>query len=232
MNQQPSISSVALVVHSAQLGSETTMSVVAHDIHHRDTKSILGPGRVFSTQDKQSLISLLAEHMNTSLEMLNPLCLATSQETMMWYRPRSKRLINIMGKELEVPLPPLAFLLHRRQLHIVSFRGDKRPDSDTKLYTSGLPNVYLDGKWCSGGNVLPANPSQKDIETIENRFFMSPFTHWNGGSANKAGDMEQFFTDLTDKRTFPTSRLKPVPSQGFHSDTQTLGRWMHEIVKE
>jgi PRTRC genetic system protein B len=230
---QPSVQSVALVVHSSKLGDDETLSVVAHDVHHQDSKSTLGPGRVFSTRDKRQLAGLLSSNLNMSLELISERCLAASQETLMWYKPRSKQMVNIEGEEMEVPLPSLIFLLHRRQLHIVAYKGDRRPDGDTKLFGCGLPNVALDGNWCSGGNRMPAHPTQSDIAGIEKRFFLSPFTHWGGCSPKGAGDMVQFFTDLKSKRSYPVSKLAPAKSnRRTWDETTTLTNWMNGIVQE
>jgi PRTRC genetic system protein B len=232
-NSQPSVHSLALVVHSANLGSDQTLSVVAHDVHHQDRKSMLGPGRVFSTRDKQELLGLLSGNLNMSLEMLDERCLAASQETIMWFKPRGKQLVNVQGTELEVPLPSLIFLLHQRQLHIVAYKGNRRPDPDTKLLACGLPNVSRNGSWCSGGNAMPAHPTQSDIEGIERRFFLSPFTHWTGNHVTDAGDMEQFFHDLSEKRSYPVNKLAPATQplrNGWDDRCVTLKSWMNEIV--
>lgn len=229
---QPSVNSVALIVHSATIGSEKTLSITTHNVHHHDRKSMLGEGRVFSTRDKQQLLSLLSDNLNMSMELLDEHCLAASQETLMWYRPRGRQVVNIQGAEIEVPLPSLIFLLHRRQLHVVSYKGDKRPNRDTKLFAAGLPNIGCSGDWCSGGNRMPANPSQKDMEAIERRFFLSPFTHWTADPVKGAGDMEQFFHDLSKKRSFPVSKLRETQNARHWEPTATMGIWMNSIVRE
>jgi|GEM_PF-6744409 len=222
------IQSLALVMHRAQFGHQQgTFSILAHDIHHTGNQSVLGAGRVFGHEEKMALLHVLADYRSSDLEFLDAKCLASSHETMMWYRPRQKTMININGTDYTVVVPSLVFLLHKARLHVAAFRGDKRPEKTTRLLHCSMPNIQSNvGDWCTGGNRLPDRPHQGQIEGIEGMFFLSPFTHWNSAyaatdAAEKQADMVEFFEGLVGKRTFPNSKLKEMGCD-LHSWMQHL----------
>lgn len=229
MSQNPNaaIQSVALVMHRASFGHESdSFSILAHDIHHTGDKSVLGAGRVFGHEDKMALLHILGDYRGSDLEFLDAKCLASSHETMMWYRPRQKTLMNINGTDHTVMVPSLVFLLHKARLFVAAYRGDKRPERDTTLFHCSLPNIQSNvGNWCTGGNRLPDRPHQGQIEGIEDMFFLSPFTHWNSdyaASNDAEPDMDAFFESLAGKRNFPNSKLKEMGC-GLHD-------WMKHLT--
>lgn len=219
------VQSVALVLHKITVNNgDNELSVIAHDVHHTQGQSVLGPGRVFSTRDKQALTEILSNDLNRTLELLQPVCLAASHETLLWYRPRQRTTVCLQGQELAVPLPSLVFLCHQGQLYVMAYRGNRRPTPATRLFVSGLPNIQQAlGDWCSGGNRLPEHPAQSHIERIETMFFRSPFTHWGSWSPDDNADITEWFTAMADKKTFPVSVLP--------SADQTLGQWFSQITR-
>ncbi|WP_273208695.1 PRTRC system protein B [Marinobacter subterrani] len=218
------VQSSAIVIHEVDTGNyESILTLTSHDIHHHDGKSDLGPGRVFSEQDKHELMNLLSANISRGMEILDPHCLAHSNETLMWYRPRQKTTINIQGREVRVPLPSLVFLCHRRSLYVMAYRGEQRPDPETRLFFCGLPNIQsTNGNWCTGGNRLPERPRQHHIHSIERMFFESPFTHWGALQPTSADSMEGWFDELRRKPRFP---MKSLPEHD-----KPLDRWFTSIV--
>lgn len=204
------VQSSAIVIHEVDAGRhDSILTLTAHDIHHRDGKSDLGPGRVFSEQDKEELMNVLSSNLSRSMELLSPYCLAQGTETLMWYRPRQKTTINVSGREVRVPLPSLVFLCHRRNLYVMAYRGNRRPDQDTRLFFCGLPNIQSEkGNWCAGGNRLPEQPRQRHIESIERMFFESPFTHWGIIQPMNAASMDEWFDDISRKAGYPMKSLQ------------------------
>lgn len=217
------IESTAIVFHHLQTGmSGESLSVVTHDFRQTDAGPSLGPGRVFGTSDKMALARVLIDDLNTGIELLNERCIVANLETLMWFRPRANTKLCVAGVDYTVPLPSLLFLCHRGKLYVRAYKGNKRPDQDTELYSAGLPNLYQHGSWCAGGNQLPSHPCQRDIEKIEAMFFESPFTH--AGSEPLPGgalDMTSWFGSLQNKRSFPTRSLEPAD--------MTLGRWINRV---
>lgn len=219
------LASRAFVLHQAKFGEdEATFSILAHDVFHQNGQSQLGPGRPFGHDQKSSLMSILSTYMQRDLEFLDAVCLAASHQTLIWYRPRQKTTINLRGTEIDVPMPSLVFLAHKGQLSIAAYRGERRPERDTKLLHCCLPNIQTNvGGWCSGGNQLPDMPSQHHIERMEKMFFQSPFTHWGHSRPSEAGDsMEDYFNALKGKPRFPTSQLGEMGA--------TLTEWMDFIT--
>jgi PRTRC genetic system protein B len=181
---------------------------------------MLGPGRPFGHDDKTALMQCLTSYMNRDLEFLDATCLAASHQTLMWYRPRRKTTVNIKGTEHVVPMPSLVFLLHKGQLSVAAYKGERRPERDTQLLNCGLPNIQSNtGNWCSGGNRLPDQPAQHMIERMEAMFFESPFTHFGYFRPCDADtSMEQFFEQIAKKQRFPMSALSDMGC--------TLNYWM------
>lgn len=224
-NRTPAIASRAFVLHQAQFGNEeSTFSILTHDVYHQGGQSQLGPGRPFGHDEKAALMAILSTYMQRDLEFLDAVCLAASHETLMWFRPRQKTTINLRGTEINVPMPSLVFLAHKGKLHVAAYKGERRPERDTKLLHCSLPNIQTNvGGWCSGGNQLPDMPSQHHIERMERMFFQSPFTHWgfNRPCENDVS-MEDFFTSLKGKARFPISQLSEMGA--------TLADWMGFIT--
>lgn len=242
-NNQAAVQSVALMIHkvSQQGINSTNLAVMAHDVYHQGNQSVLGAGRPFSTTDKTNLLEILSDDVTPDLEIIESRCLAKGKETLMWYRPRVKTAIDVHGKTYTIPLPSLVFLLHKRTLYVTAYKGDKRPEKDTKLLLAGLPNISANGSWCSGGNSLPAHPNQAHIERIEEVFFLSPFTHFNGAAAdlglpdnmNAPEHLTAYCEALEKKRQFPVSKLATVPSRSaWNSDSATtMDDWFKHITR-
>lgn len=222
---RPNVSSQAFVLHRAKFGEDgDTFTILAHDVFHQNGKSQLGPGRAFGHDQKTALLTILSGYMQRDLEFLDAVCLAASHQTLVWYRPRQKTTVNLRGTEIDVPMPSLVFLAHKGQLHVAAYKGERRPERDTKLLHCALPNIQTNlGGWCSGGNRLPDMPSQHHIERMEKMFFQSPFTHWGHTRPSEAGEsMEDYFTALKGKTRFPISQLEEMGT--------TLTGWMDVIT--
>lgn len=219
-----SVQSTALVIHHAALANrEEILSVTTHDIHHGERQSVLGPGRVFDMKAKEDLSALLSNHLNNSMELLSPVCLAAGVETLMWHRPRRKTTVNINGKIMDVAVPSLVFTAHKGRLYVMATQGEKRPDADTRLLVSGMPNVGADGSWCSGGNPIPEQPRQRHIVAMERSFFESPFTHWaTSGNPDTNLSIEDWFSSLKGKARFPMRSLR--------DSRTTLNQWFKKIT--
>ncbi len=223
----PAINSRALVIHQAQFGNaQDTFSILSHDVYHHGGKSALGPGRPFGHDEKTALLSILSDYMNRDLEFLDAYCLASSHESLVWYRPRQKTTINVNGEDMDVPMPSLIFMAHKGHLYVAAYKGERRPERDTKLLNCCLPNVGGHGSWCSGGNRIPDLPIQAHAAKIEKMFFLSPFTHWGTFVPSEGDDrklkMETFFSGLKGKRTFPISLLSDMKV--------TVSEWMDIIT--
>lgn len=251
-NQATNVSSLALLIHKVESGptNNSSLAVMAHDVYHQGGQSVLGAGRPFNTTDKQNLLDILAEDTSAEMEFLEARCLASGKESLMWYRPRQKTTMDVCGKDYTVPLPSLIFLLHKGTLYVTAYKGDKRPEPTTRLLQCGLPNIGGGkGSWCSGGNGLPNHPTQAHIDRIEEVFFLSPFTHFNGASADLGTEEDQssrksltpYFELLQTKRQFPTSKLKPITTRqiGFgygygtgDDDPAELNDWFKSITKD
>lgn len=224
------IQSTALVFHQIRHGSQyrygdSDLSVIVHDVRHDDSQPTLGPGRVFSNTDKQRLAEVLVEDLRVNVELLNPYCLSAAQQTLMWYRPRGRQSLRFQHETLECPLPSLVFLAHKGQLYVKAYKGERRPDANTPLTSAGMPNTNHFGSWCSGGNTVADFPTQRDIERIEERFFLSPFTHMGSERLPHKGpeNMEAFYRWLAGQRRYPSGSMV--------SSNLTLGQWLKRITQ-
>jgi len=222
-----SVQSMAIVIHQANPGGfgNQILSVVRHTIHHGENESVLGPGAVFSQEDKNHLIEILTDDTKQPMELLDETVLMRGEETLVWYRPRQKTQVNANGTDYTVPLPSLVFACHKGHLYVMAYQGERRPTHHTPLFMAGLPNIQSElGNWCSGGNNLPAKPTQAQMTRIEEVFFVSPFTHWSRGIPQQADhDFEQWFKTLSRQRRFP---MKTLPDAEL-----TLDQWLRKLTR-
>ena len=219
------VETTAILFHELHTGDyQSELSVVTHPVAS-DAKGlpVLGPGRVFSTADKQRLVNALNSEQSAKIEFLEARCIVSNVETMMWYRGREEKTeICVNGKYFKIALPSLVFLVHQGKLYVAAYKGEKRPTPDTALYDAPLPNLYSGGSWCDGGNKIPGFPSQADCERLEAMFFESPFTHMGGRDLPKKMSMGEYYGELETKKRYPTSTL--------HNSGRTLWQWLEGIA--
>ena len=122
-NNATQVKTLALLIHSvtASETNEQNLAVMAHDVYHQGDQSILGAGRAFTTTDKRNLLEILSNDTSADMEFLEARCLASGKESLMWFRPRQKTTVDILGKSYTVPLPSLVFLLHKQNLYIAAY---------------------------------------------------------------------------------------------------------------
>lgn len=234
-----SVESTALMIHQINHYHESTLSLVVHDVRtDAQGRPSLGAGRVLDEACKQNIIEILDRDINRNQGFIRPELLLHEPTRMVWFRKRRKTSINLAGEIITVPMPSLVFLLEQGRLSVVAIKGERRPQPTTRVFHSALPNVDVNGVWCSGGKQLPERPQQRHIERIETMFFEAPFTYGRGSTMATQGLADSEGLECADEMAawhclvgmhrFPGSRLLPLrPNQPWGGDTVTLEQWVN-----
>lgn len=133
-----------------------------------------------------------------------------------WYRLPEKRQMFFV-KDLHIPsgvisVPGLIYQLKENEISVHSFKGNKAPKANTKLFRAPFFNVYQDNSVCMG-NAKVRKPSQLTLENIikywEDKFWLSEFSHVNNNPIK--GNLSTLCKNLiASGDPFPESELLPI----------------------
>ncbi len=153
------------------------------------------------------------------IEILPERVIVRTLDSIVWWTPARERIMffsdrgddavlkKMNGKRY--PHPPLLFKTSGTHLSVRALLENKRPMSDTKLYAAPYWNCYENGVVCTGTMKIPREKSVAAIQTWEEAFFQSEFTHGAGirNHVNYPGGFLAMWRFLEAKRTFPSRYL-------------------------
>lgn len=160
----------------------TTAHVVQTDA---DGIPLVGPGRPMTPEDEQTLLDLLMGREEAAvLEILPASVLLRERDTLMWWLPPEVRPMHLRSHQfgdrtIQTRWPNLVVLVTGRALHIAALAGTARPDAHSALFHAPLPNVYADGRMCTGNVHLPLAASIGRMAEWEAVITQSYWTHTN-----------------------------------------------------
>lgn len=111
---------------------------------------------------------------------------------MIWYKPAEIRVMHF-AKQLGIPtgktwVPPTLYVVNRKAFKVYSLKNNSRPTEKTKIFRAPYHNVNDLGEVCLG-NATVRKPVEKTFAAYmkywEDLFWLSEFTHMNGGRAVK-----------------------------------------------
>lgn len=175
--------SSALLFHT----TERALSMVtAHAVEHDDAGlPHIGPGRPITPTDERKLIELLMGREQASFEILPASVLAKGSGYLMWWMPPVVRPMLLKpqeakkGVEITTCWPSLVLLVVGRTLFVAAVKGDERPHAGTPLHHAPTPNIFADGRVCTGSAKLPFDCGLPDIAGWEEVLTASYYTHDN-----------------------------------------------------
>lgn len=175
--------SSALLFHTTQ---RSLAMVTAHPVDHDDAGlPHIGPGHPITPTDERRLIELLMGREQTTFEILPACVLAKGSGYLMWWMPPAVRPMLLKpeaaskGVQITTRWPSLVLLVVGRTLFVSAVKGDERPDAGTALHHAPTPNVFADGRVCTGSAKLPLDCGLSDIEGWERVLTTSYYTHDN-----------------------------------------------------
>lgn len=111
-------------------------------------------------------------------------------------------------------VPALVWRANREELAVYALKGNKKPDSKTKLFHAPFFNIYMEGRVCMGTVRININESARledFMEKWENYFWNSYFSHLMGEFNPVNENIVQLWqAQVATDNPFPTQLLKPT----------------------
>jgi len=222
--------SYALLFHTS---GNALQIVTAHAvIQDRNHAPIIASGHPLTSADERDILNLLTSRANEQegFTAVYPERLLFADPTRtLWWMPSDVRPMHLRSTHCSVTIrarwPTLVLLAMDRNLYVAALETDDRPNAKTRLFHSTLPNIWSDGRVCTGDAKLPMSSTPADIPHWESVLLDSAFSHSNHQQALRADggkrgyeDVEKFWCGR-DKEVsaFPVKRLVPMK--------RTLAQW-------
>ena len=202
--------------------------VTLHEVFHDDRGARLGEGQLATPRILTDLVSQLGRPL--PIEILPERVLVRVPEMIVWWTPAcvrpmffSDRGPDPVAKDLNAkpcPHPPLVFKAHGTHLWVRALGENKRPAANTALFMAPYWNCYEDGNVCTGSMRIPRAKTIDSLDSWEQSFFQSEFTHALGSRKRTRfrGGVLAMWKALAGKRSFPVRYLAPA--------TQTLSTFV------
>ena len=191
--------------------------VTLHNVVHEDDGARLGEAQL-ATPDM--LISLMVSlGRSVPVEVLPERVLVRTTDMIVWWSPASKRTMFFSDRGGDAtlqklnakrfPHPALIFKACGRQLSIRALARNERPSEQSKLFVAPYWNCDNQGSVCTGSMKIPHEKSVKAIQSWEQSFFQSEFTHAAGGTKQTRfpGGFLAMWLSLIAKQEFPCRYL-------------------------
>lgn len=194
-----------------------------HEVIHEQEGARLGEGRLVTPQ--MLLEVMAAVGRSARLELLPERVLARADNTIVWWSPGQQRRMFFSEKMLNgclFPQPPLVFKVTGRYLWVRALQQERRPGADARLCMAPYWNCYDNASVCTGSMKIPQEKSVQVIDSWEEAFFASEFTHSGGVSRHTSHSqgLLAMWHSLRDKAVFPAKYLVPLK--------QSLAEFIHE----
>jgi PRTRC genetic system protein B len=191
--------------------------VVVHEVIHDDEGARLGEGQLVTPQMLIDLMVGLGQ--SVPIEILPERVIVRTLDSIVWWTPAGERIMFFSDRGDDValkkmngkryPHPPLLFKSSGSHLFVRALFGNQRPKSDAELYTAPYWNCYENGVVCTGTMKIPRDKSVAAIDTWEQSFFQSEFTHGAGvrNHVRYPSGFLAMWKSLEGKKNFPSRYL-------------------------
>lgn len=198
-----------------------------HPVRQVGGRSLIGPGTSLSAAVLTKAVRDLSPVSTTDC-FIDDNVIAFRDGLIGWWRaPKTTRLWfhspslhearelpgNPRPFAVEVPVPGLIFFVMAGHFYVYAFKGDRRPDRKTEIFTAPLMNVWDSGQICTGNVKLPKSSKSSTTPAWEKAFFKSRFTHFNGkASVQYEGGRIALTRDLVEGKftSFPDSVMSSI----------------------
>lgn len=230
--------SIALLLHRNDKSG--AVEVTSHKVVPApDAGFVLGAGRLFNQQDKDTLQDILTGN-KTTLAFIPDQVLARdgSGFNMVWFTPPRQAEVHFREAEYRVPLPLLIYAKFEGQpLRVFAAKGRTRPTPETKLWIAPLGNINTNGTMC-GGNVRQEEFRGRDEDRAACEGFAveARATHLGDTPPVKGVAIQEayqaFMAQLHEEkaRTFPNALL--LPAKARHGEQYTLANLIRAGVRQ
>jgi PRTRC genetic system protein B len=155
--------------------------IAVHEVIHDDDGARLAEGQLVTPQ--MLIDPMVSLGQSVPIEILPDRVIVRTPDTIVWWTPARERIMFFSDRSDDAalkkmngkryPHPPLLFKTSGTRLSVRALLENKRPKSDTKLFTAPYWNCYENGVVCTGTMKIPREKSVAAIETWEESFFQS-----------------------------------------------------------
>jgi PRTRC genetic system protein B len=191
--------------------------VTLHEVIHDGDSARLGEGQLATPQMLADLMVQLGR--SVPVEILPERVLVRTPEVMVWWTPACERTMffSVGGGDPSLrvlnakryPHPPLIFKSCGVRLWVRALSENRRPSAATQLYAAPYWNCYDDGNICTGSMKVPRERSIQAIDSWEQSFFQSEFTHVVGNRKRTGfpGGLLPLWKAIAGRKRFPSRYL-------------------------
>jgi len=191
--------------------------VTLHEVIHDSEGPRLSEGQLVTPDMLINLMVSLGR--SVPAEILPERVLVRTTEMIVWWAPAAERTMFFSDRGGDAtlrrlnaqrfPHPALVFKACGRQLSIRALARSERPCADTKLHVAPYWNCNDEGIVCTGSMKIPHDKSVKAIDSWEQSFFQSEFTHFGGGTRQTQfpGGFLAMWLSLVGAKKFPSQHL-------------------------
>ena len=195
--------------------------VTLHEVIHDGNHARLAEGQLMTPQMLIDVMSCLGR--SVPVEILPERVLVRTAEMLVWWSPAAERtmffsdrgddplLKKMNGKRY--PQPALLLKTCGAHLWIRALDKNERPKAETRMCLAPYWNCYDNGVACTGSMKIPREKSVAAVETWEQSFFQSEFTHALGTRKHTRfpGGLLAMWQFLQGKKEFPSKYLVKLP---------------------
>ena len=204
--------------------------VTLHEVVHDGNNARLSEGQLMTPQMLMDVMVGLGR--SVPVEILPERVLVRTAEMIVWWWPAGEHTMFFSDRGEDpllkkmngrrYPHPSLLFKASGSHLWIRALERSERPTEETRMCMAPYWNCYDNGVVCTGTMKIPHEKSVGAIETWEQSFFQSEFTHASGTRKRTRfpGGLLAMWQFLEGKKEFPSKHLVKL--------SQTLAEFVND----
>lgn len=153
--------------------------------HHDVVDGRIEAGKPINAMIFRQMFNDYIKSPQDNIEWIPKNLIAKGPEFLLWLHPAQKKTLTFEEMSGDFFCPNLLFMFKNNNVYVFATKTqDISPD--TPLFCAPFPNRYKSGNMCMGNTKIPKEKTIiKQIDTIENAFFTSQFTHFIDPSTDK-----------------------------------------------
>lgn len=211
----------ALLIYRSKGISQSRSWVTKHPIKRTTSGPVIMEGKPLTERDAKALVGAIeGEQSKMPMTWLESSQLAIANNRMLFWVPPQERTLFYdsegLPERLNVECPGLVFLIERQsvghggQINVYAVAGKGRPRPTDSLYLSPFFNCNDQGGVCLGSAIRPQQESFFDVTGWVGTFFLSRFTHPNGGGKVKKVTLYKYWADIAKKAEANPGEAVPI----------------------
>ena len=206
-----------LLYYAGGTDNDRSGFMTEHDPMQVNEELQIGPGALISAKRLTEVLETLGQ--KTGLVHLPANVIAYNANAVAWWTPARKRAMFFSNVEYAAlngqvfPHPALLWVVNRGHLSLRALKDDYRPTLEDPLFVAPYWNTEPGrGSVCSGSMKRPHVTDVSTLETWEEGFFDSQFTHPSGGGVltKHPGGFLGLWTELAGAEEFDPAYLQPT----------------------